>query len=86
MSTVNKLLVGVAVGAILGVLYAPDKGSITRRKLSRTGDDIRDRFNDLKDSINDKIDNLRDDVDDMTYQEMVVLENDATVNPDAWKS
>lgn len=86
MSTVNKLLIGVTAGAILGILYAPDKGSVTRRKLSRTGNDLRNKLNDFRDAINEKIDNLKEDVDDITYQEMAILENEATARPDSWQS
>lgn len=85
MNTVDKIFIGVAVGAILGVMYAPDRGSVTRRKLARTGNDIKDRFNDLKDTIADKIDNLKDSGEDNAYEEMMVLENEGTVNrPEAW--
>jgi len=33
-NTLITFLAGAAVGAILGILYAPDKGTVTREKLS----------------------------------------------------
>ncbi|MEP7109316.1 MAG: YtxH domain-containing protein [Ferruginibacter sp.] len=86
MTTVKKLLVGVAVGAILGILYAPDKGSVTRRKLSRKGNNLREKFNDLRDAINDKIDSLKEDVDEMADQELEILENKAAARQNSWQS
>ena len=85
MTTVNKLMIGVAAGAILGILYAPDKGSATRRKLSRTGDDLRDRFNSIKNTISDKIDSFKEDVDDVAYHEMVTPENEPPVRAHSWQ-
>lgn len=86
MSTVNKILVGVTVGAILGILYAPNKGSITRRKLSRTGNDLRDKLNNFKEAINEKIDSLKEDVEDIAYQESVIVEEEAAAKQPSWQS
>jgi gas vesicle protein len=45
---VTSLFIGAAAGAILALLFAPDKGSETRRKIAEKGADISD---DVKDSI-----------------------------------
>jgi gas vesicle protein len=47
------VLAGAAVGASLGILFAPDKGSETRKKIVQKGVD-------LKDSVKDRIDGFAD--------------------------
>lgn len=52
MSTKGKILtalaVGAAVGGILGVLFAPDKGTETRKKIAENGkkfsDGVKEKF------------------------------------------
>ena len=39
---IGALLVGVAIGGVLGVLFAPDKGSETRKKIAAQGGDLSD--------------------------------------------
>ena len=85
MNTVNKLMIGIAAGAILGVLYAPDKGSVTRRKLSRIGEDLKDRFDRIRDNISDTIDNLKGESQDTGYQDMMVSETEYSGGPDVWR-
>ena len=55
------ILAGAAVGALVGVLFAPDKGSNTRRKIARRSEDFVDG---LKVNLSDRIDHLRDQAGD----------------------
>lgn len=52
-------LVGAAVGASLGILFAPDKGSKTRKKIK---DNTQRMGNDIKENVGAKIDDLRDNI------------------------
>ncbi len=49
------LLAGLAAGAALGLLFAPEKGSDTRDKLSQS---LKDFGDSIRDKAADEIDNL----------------------------
>lgn len=60
----NKLLIGFSAGLIVGLLFAPAKGSETRESISSRGRDLKNKFNDLVDAVTDKFDAMKDDVED----------------------
>jgi len=63
----GKLIVGifagVAVGAALGVLFAPNKGTVTRRNIGRKGEDLAenmgDKFTELMETLTEKFEDLK---------------------------
>jgi gas vesicle protein len=62
---VSAVLAGVAVGAIIGVLFAPDKGTETRRAIGRRSkeftDGLGDKANEFIDSITEKFESAKDE-------------------------
>jgi gas vesicle protein len=66
------LLAGVAAGALLGVLFAPEKGSVTRKKIVKKGEDyaedLKGKFNEFLDSISEKFEKVKEDVTEFAEQ------------------
>ncbi len=75
-SILLSFLAGAATGAVIGVLFAPDKGSNTRRKFLLKSNDFTDeleeKFNDLIDTITEQFHAVDEDanlVDDTEIHE-----------------
>lgn len=63
------ILAGVAAGAVMGILFAPNKGSRTRKRILRRGDDyaddIKDKFDEFVDNISDKYRGAKENAEDV---------------------
>ena len=53
---IGAILLGAAVGGVLGILFAPEKGSEIRKKLSEKGVDLTDG---LKEKFNILLEDLK---------------------------
>lgn len=66
MTSSTKVILGIAgaaaMGAIIGLLLAPEKGTELRKRLSDKAYDWADQLGDLIDSGKSKLDDLKADV------------------------
>ena len=60
------VVAGVAAGALLGILFAPDHGKKIRKKIAEMGEEFADglkgKFGHFVDGLIDKIEETQDDV------------------------
>lgn len=61
------VLAGLAAGALLGVIFAPDKGTVTRKKIIKKSEDYADglkaKFDEFIDSINKNVEEVKNEAE-----------------------
>lgn len=66
------LLLGAAIGGALGILFAPEKGSDTRKKIVGNSDELTDAF---KDKFNSFMNDIKQEVQSITHKANEAVEN-----------
>ncbi|SFD87337.1 YtxH domain-containing protein [Spirosoma endophyticum] len=61
MKSLPGILVGLAVGAVVGILLAPESGTKTRKRISSESDSF---FKDLQDQLQSGLDSIKSQYND----------------------
>jgi gas vesicle protein len=68
------VVAGLAAGALLGVLFAPEKGSDTRKMIKKKSEDLADeckeKFDDFLETVSEKFEKVKDEVTDFADKKM----------------
>ena len=74
----GKFIVGASIGAGLGLLFAPKKGSETRRELKRKMDELVDKargidIDEVRDNIESKIIDIKSELADLDKEKVLKI-------------
>ncbi len=77
-SGLGKLVAGIAIGTGLGILFAPKKGSVTRRELKEKLDDMLDKVKnmdkeEIKENIENKIAEIKVELEDLDKEKVLKI-------------
>jgi gas vesicle protein len=70
---VGGIVLGAAIGGALGVLFAPNKGSRTRRQILDKGEDLSEI---LKDKLDDLFDEVKAEIRSIKHNAMASIESE----------
>jgi len=61
---------GLAIGGVLGILFAPEKGSVTRQQIMDKGndyaDELKSKYNEFADAITEKLQSAKEFAKEMS--------------------
>lgn len=73
-------LLGLTAGAVIGILFAPKKGEVTRRFIAKKGNnyigEMKEMFSESLKNINQRIDTLKDEVRNIVKKELTETEEE----------
>jgi gas vesicle protein len=77
--SVIGVFAGLAVGAIAGILFAPEKGSKARKQIMDKGDhyvdEVKSKFNNMRDSLTEKFKSTKKDVENLAKKGTIEVLN-----------
>ena len=74
----GKFILGAAIGAGLALLFAPAKGSETRKQLAKKFDELKNKIQEIdleevKDDLENKIEEIKSELEDLNKEKVLKI-------------